>query len=267
VKLLLKNGARIEIWRDLAEASERAALLFCEIALRSVAERGRFRVALPGGSTPKAMLTLLARAEYREALASAWPLTSVFWTDERCVPPDDPQSNFRMGHETLLRHIPSVPASQIHRMRGEDLPERAAALYSSLIESEFGTSDPVFDLILLGMGDDAHTASIFPHSPLLKDGTGDKLVAAPYVKKLRAHRLTLTLRPLNHAANVIFLVSGKEKSTLLDKVFASLEEDEALPARYVRPLEGELTWLVDEEAARLLSSEPSGLSPHAHAPV
>ena len=253
MKTFLKNGARVEVLRDLAQASERAAGVFRAVALRSVEERGVFRVALPGGSTPKALLSLLADGDHKASLARVWPLASVFWTDERCVPPDDPQSNFRMAHTALLMHVP-VPASRIHRMRGEDeQPQRAASAYASVIEGEFGTSDPVFDLILLGMGDDAHTASIFPRSPLLKDGAGDSLVAAPYVSKLRAHRLTLTLRVLNRAANVVFLVSGKDKAATLARVFASPEEDEELPARFVRPANGRLSWLVDEEAARLLT--------------
>jgi 6-phosphogluconolactonase len=252
VKTLLKNGVRVEVLRDLAQASERAADVFRAVALRSVEERGVFRVALPGGSTPKALFSLLAGDDHKEQLARVWPLASVFWTDERCVPPDDPQSNFRMAHTALLMHVP-VPASRVHRMRGEDEPQRAASAYASLIESEFGTSDPVFDLILLGMGDDAHTASIFPRSPLLKDWVEDSLVAAPYVPKLRAHRLTLTLRVLNRAANVVFLVSGKEKAAPLARVFASREEDEELPARFVRPKGGRLGWLVDEEAAHLLN--------------
>ncbi|HEV2912922.1 MAG TPA: 6-phosphogluconolactonase [Pyrinomonadaceae bacterium] len=252
MKVILKNGARIEVMRDLGEASARAAESFRAIALRTIAERGRFRAAIPGGSTPKALFGLLASDEYCEALARIWPHAHVFWTDERCVPPDDPQSNFGMAHRALLSHVP-VPASQVHRMRGEDEPERAAASYASVIESEFGAHDPVFDLVLLGMGEDAHTASIFPRSPLLKDADGHGLVAAPYVEKLRAHRLTLTLRVLNSAANVIFLVSGKDKAAPLSKVFASPDADEELPARYVRPVYGELIWLVDEEAARLLS--------------
>jgi 6-phosphogluconolactonase len=251
VKTLEKNGARIEVWRDLAEASERGAQWFAEVAARSLAERGRFSVALSGGSTPKALFNVLARDAARDPLSRVWPLAHVFWTDERCVPPDDPQSNYLMARDSLLAHT-SVPASQIHRMRGEDEPERAAEDYAALLEREFGTNDPVFDLILLGMGADAHTASIFPHSPLLSDKE-TRLVAAPYVERLLASRLTLTLRVLNRARQVLFLVSGTEKAAPLRKVFASAERERELPARWVRPTDGRLVWLVDEEAAQGLS--------------
>lgn len=250
MKTLEKNGARIEVWPDLAEASERGAQLFAEVAARSLKERGRFSVALSGGSTPKALFNVLAREAGREPLAGIWPRADIFWADERCVPPDDPQSNYRMAQESLLAHT-SVQASRVHRMRGEDEPERAAEDYAALLESLFGTSDPAFDLILLGMGADAHTASIFPRSPLLTD-TETHLVAAPYVEKLRAYRLTLTLRVLNRARHLLFLVSGREKAEPLRKVLASTERDEELPARWVRPTEGQLVWLVDEEAAQLL---------------
>jgi 6-phosphogluconolactonase len=250
VKRFEKNGARIEVSRDLASVSERGAQLFREIAGQSIERQGRFRVALSGGSTPKALFSLLASDAYAESMAHLWRGTEVFWVDERCVPPDDAESNYRMAHESLLSHV-SLPASQIHRMRGEDEPERAAADYASHLESNFATSDPAFDLILLGMGADAHTASIFPHSRVLKDSE-DRLVAAPYVEKLRAHRLTLTLRVLNHARNIIFLVSGREKAEPLCKVFASVERDEELPARWVRPRSGACYWLIDEEAAALL---------------
>jgi 6-phosphogluconolactonase len=258
LKTFRKNGARIEVWRDAAELSARAAELFTAIALRSAEERGRFSVALSGGSTPKALYRLLADDAYQNSLARAWPLTHVFWTDERCVPPLDPQSNYRMALEALLMHVP-VPDEQIHRMRGEDEPASAAALYASALESEFGAPIPVFDLILLGMGTDAHTASIFPHSPLLRDSSADQTVAAIYVEKLSAWRLTLTLRVLNQAQRIIFLVSGAEKAEPLRKVFASIDPDEELPARWVRPTqeaeeeeEGALLWLVDEDAAGLL---------------
>lgn len=252
MKTFERNKARIEVWRDLAQLSERAAELFTDVALRSTQARGRFMVALSGGATPEALFRLLADDAYQHTLARAWPLTHIFWTDERCVPPDDPQSNYRMAHEALLSHVP-VTANQVQRMRGEDEPERAAEDYASVLEREFGTPIPVFDLILLGMGTDAHTASIFPHSPLLKDSSGDRTVAAIYVEKLRAMRLTLTLPVLDRARTVIFLVSGAEKAEPLRKVFASTDLDEELPARWVHPTEGELIWLVDEEAARFLS--------------
>lgn len=251
MKTFEKNGARIEVWRDLTEASARAAELFTQIAVSCVSARGRFSVALSGGSTPKALYSLLADEAQQESLARVWPLTHVFWVDERCVPPDDPQSNYRMTREALLAHV-TVPETQIYRMRGEDDPVHTAQDYAALLETVFGTSAPVFDLILLGMGADAHTASIFPHSPLLKTIDEAPLVAAPFVEKLGSFRLTMTLRVLNRAAHTIFLVAGSDKAEPLRKVFASVEQDTELPARWVRPVSGELVWLVDTDAARLL---------------
>jgi 6-phosphogluconolactonase len=238
------------VWPDLAELSERGAQLFAEIAGQSVKRHSRFSLALSGGSTPKALFNLLADDAYAERMHHLWRGTEVFWVDERCVPPDDPQSNYRMAHEALLSHVELDP-EQIHRMRGEDEPERAAEDYAQHLQSNFGTSDPAFDLVLLGMGADAHTASIFPHSTLLNDSE-ERLVAAPYVEKLGAYRLTFTLRVLNGARCVVFLVSGREKAEPLRQVFASTERDAGLPARWVRPAEGSLVWLVDEEAASLL---------------
>ncbi|HEX8139249.1 MAG TPA: 6-phosphogluconolactonase [Pyrinomonadaceae bacterium] len=251
MRRLEKNGARIEVWANLAEASERGAQVFAEVAGESLSERKLFSVALSGGSTPKALFGVLARDAAREPLSRVWPCANIFWADERCVPPDDAQSNYRMAHEALLAHT-SVDARCVHRMRGEEEPERAAREYAALLEREFGTNEPVFDLILLGMGADAHTASIFPRSPLLTDDE-TRLVAAPYVEKLRSSRLTLTLRVLNRARHILFLASGAEKAEPLRKVFASTERDPELPAGWVRPARGQLLWLLDEEAARLLS--------------
>lgn len=244
------SGARVEVWRDLAEVSERAAELLIGVARESTAEQKRFTLALSGGSTPKALYGLLATDA--KSTRIPWEQTHLFWTDERCVPPDDPQSNYRMAHETLLAHV-NIPSEQIHRMRGEDEPQRAAEAYASELEKCFGPGDPRFSLILLGMGDDGHTASLFPNSPVLADTS--HTVATSYVEKLSSHRLTLTLRTLNAASTTIFLVSGKAKSKALGAVFDSkVIDDASLPVRLVRPARGELIWLVDEPAALLVNS-------------
>lgn len=244
------NGTRVEVWRDLAEVSERAAELLIGVARESTSEHDRFTLALAGGSTPKALYELLATDP--KSTRIQWEQTHLFWTDERCVPPTDSQSNYRMAHETLLAHV-NVPPEQIHRMHGEDEPRHAAEAYASDLEKCFGTGDPRFSLILLGMGDDGHTASLFPTSPALADKT--HTVAANYVEKLSTHRLTMTLRTLNAASTIIFLVSGESKAKALSSVFGSKDkEDSALPARLVKPTKGELIWLVDEPAARLVNS-------------
>lgn len=244
------NGARVEVWRDLAEVSARASELLIGIAREAVTSQGEFSLALSGGSTPQALYQLLASEA--KAARVPWTQTHVFWSDERCVPPDDAESNYRMAHETLLAHVP-VPVEQVHRMRGEDEPERAAEAYAEELAAHFGASLPRFSLILLGMGADGHTASLFPHSPALKET--QRTVTATYVEKLASHRLTLTLPALNAAATVLFLVSGEAKAAALNAVFESdAIEDGSCPARLVRPAQGELIWLVDEAAAKLVSS-------------
>ncbi len=243
------NGARVEIWRDLAELSERASELLIGIAREAANEHGGFALALSGGSTPKALYELLATEE--KSARIPWEQSHIFWSDERCVPPSDSESNYRMAHETLLSRVP-VPAAQVHRMRGEDEPERAAEAYAVELENHFGAGDPRFSLILLGMGDDGHTASLFPHTNALADTA--HTVAANYVEKLASHRLTMTLRTLNAAATVIFQVSGEAKAAALNNVFESgAIEDAPPPARLVRPAQGELIWLVDEAAAKLIN--------------
>ncbi|MBV9957154.1 MAG: 6-phosphogluconolactonase [Acidobacteria bacterium] len=244
------NGARVEVWRDVGEISERAAELVIGIA-REAAGRGEFTLALSGGSTPRALYELLATEE--KSARVPWEQTQVFWSDERCVPPDDAESNYRLAHEALLSRVP-VPAEHVHRMRGEDEPGAAAAAYAGELEKNVGAGDPRLSLILLGMGEDGHTASLFPQTDALKDTV--HTVAANYVEKLKSHRLTMTLRTLNAAATVIFLVSGAAKSEALSKVFESdAVADGSLPARLVRPAQGELIWLVDEDAARLVTNK------------
>jgi 6-phosphogluconolactonase len=243
------KGARVEVWRDLAEVSERAAELLIGVAREAASERGQFALALSGGSTPKALYQILASEE--KAARIPWHETHVFWSDERCVPPSDVESNYRMAHETLLAHTP-VPPEQIHRMRGEDEPARAAESYEEELRNYFGDDEPRFSLILLGMGEDGHTASLFPHSPALAET--NLTVAANYVKQLDSHRLTLTLRTLNAAATIIFLVSGEAKAAALAAVFdeSNANEDGSLPASMVRPVRGEVIWVVDEAAAKLV---------------
>jgi 6-phosphogluconolactonase len=192
-------------------------------------------VALSGGSTPKLLYQLLADEQFRGQVR--WSSTHFFWSDERHVPPDHPDSNYRMAHEALLSRVP-VPESNVHRIRSENpSAQEAADEYEKIIV-------PRLDLILLGLGADGHTASIFPGSDVLHEAK--RLVAAPWVEKLNAYRITMTLPLLNNGASILFLVSGAEKAEIVTEV---LEGPRKYPAQFVQPTNGELIWMLDRDAA------------------
>ena len=241
-------GARkITICRDIAELAKKAADCFVVLANEAAAETGRFTVALSGGSTPKVLYSLLATPEYNGSIP--WSQVHFFWGDERCVPPDHPDSNYRMVHEALLVKI-TIPGANIHRMAGEKEPKLAAAEYENDLKTFFRLSSgalPRFDLMLLGLGEDGHTASLFPGSEALAEK--ERLVVAPYVEKLRAHRLSLSLPVINSAAMIVFLVAGKSKAEILQKILESKPESSPFPAASVQPQNGHLTWLIDQDGA------------------
>ena len=217
----------------------------------AAAARGVCNVALSGGSTPKALYELLASPSFRERMP--WVRTHLFWGDERLVPPDDAQSNYRMASEVLLRYAP-IPAANVHRIHGE-APDAAgaAAHYENVLRHTLWPADgrpPRFDLILLGMGEDGHTASLFPGNAALSERS--RWVVAPWVEKLHAHRVTLTFAVLNEAANILFVVSGRSKAETLERVFTGNESADLLPCRGVEPRDGRLTWFVDRAAASRL---------------
>lgn len=229
------------------ELFEAAAEEVVHAAKEAVAQRGRFTIALPGGSTPKNLFNLLA-TNARTVLP--WDRTFFFWGDERHVPPTDPDSNYRMAEETMLSKIP-VAAGNVFRIPAENPDASAAAeAYEQTLRKFFqlGPGEvPIFDLILLGMGPDGHTASLFPGSAGLQEKS--RLVIANWVDKLKTSRLTLTLPVLNAARCVTFLVSGTDKAAMLKTV---LEEDapaEQYPSKLIRPNNGKLIWLVDRAAA------------------
>jgi 6-phosphogluconolactonase len=227
------------------ELAEAAARDFATRAQEAIDERGRFAVALAGGSTPKATYEVLAR-DYANELD--WSRVHVFFGDERTVPPDDEDSNYRMAYETLLSH---VPVGSVHRMRGELPPDEAAAAYEEEVRAFFGQVDvPRFDLILCGLGEDGHTLSLFPETAAL-DVT-DRWVVANPVLKLGTTRLTLTIPVLNESRAVTFLVAGESKAEALKEVLEGDADPRAYPAKLVRPESGDLTWMVDRAATRLL---------------
>jgi 6-phosphogluconolactonase len=238
---------------DAAGLAAEAAKSFVDAARDAVERRGRFSAALSGGETPRPLYRLLATEPYSRLID--WQKIHVFWSDERCVPPDHPESNYGMARETLLRHVP-IPEGNIHRMAGEAEPVEAARLYEEMLHRFFiKESRARFDLTLLGMGSDGHTASLFPGTKVLAEKT--RWVAAYYVDNIRAWRITLTAAAINDSRRVIFLVSGKAKAPALRRVLApGPDEQEEFPAQMIRPADGKLRWLTDEEAASLLPGKP-----------
>jgi 6-phosphogluconolactonase len=232
---------------DLARA---AAEYFVSQSAKAVAERGSFTVALSGGSTPKALYELLASPSESFRDKIPWPDIHFFWSDERHVPPDNPDSNYHMANDAMLSSVP-VSQNNIHRIHGENPhAAQAAQQYEEEIQAVTGEDLPRLDLVLLGLGADGHTASIFPDSELLHET--ERLVAAPWVEKLNTHRITMTLPLLNNATSVVFLVSGSEKAEIVKEV---LEGPKRYPAQAVSPVKGELLWLLDKEAASKLNAQ------------
>jgi 6-phosphogluconolactonase len=229
------------------------ARMFVEWAWQAIARYSAFRVALSGGSTPQNLYRHLASETYRKQVD--WAKVHLFWGDERCVPPDDPESNYGMARRELLLRVP-IPGANVHRMEAEraDLG-RAAQEYEELLRAEVERDEhgfPRFDLIFLGLGTDGHTASLFPGARGIR--TTSRWVSTPLVPKLGKRRMTLTLPVLNAARRVLFLVVGAEKAAILRTV---LEEnvDPPLPAQLVRPRDGQKLLLVDRAAAALLARQ------------
>ena len=220
----------IEIFANAQELARRAAEYFVARSGEAVAQKGFFTVALSGGSTPKALYQLLVNLDV------PWSRTQFFWSDERHVPPDHPDSNYRIAHEAMLSRVP-VPESNIHRIHGENPDAEEAA-------NEYEQTLLQLDLILLGLGTDGHTASIFPGSEVLHETK--RLVAAPWVEKLKTYRITMTLPLLNNGASVLFLVSGAEKAEIVKEV---IEGPKQYPAQFVQPNHGQLLWMLDKDAA------------------
>lgn len=227
-----------------------AADLFVACAQTAQAEARDFRVALSGGSTPRRFHALLAASPRREQVD--WSRVQFFWGDERCVPPDDPESNYRMARATLLDAL-NIPASQIHRMRGEDDPATAARAYEAEIREVFGSGPhdiPRFDLIYAGMGPDGHTLSLFPHTAALR--VSDRLVTENVVPQLNTTRITFTVPLANGAACVAFVIAGPDKADALAEVLQGAYNPEQYPSQLIAPA-GELRFIVDEAAAAKLA--------------
>jgi 6-phosphogluconolactonase len=238
----MSGTKEIRIFPDVAAIAAAAAEEFVRLAPATV--------ALSGGNTPRVLYELLAARN-----DIAWDKIQFFFGDERHVPPDHPDSNYRMAKESMFSHVP-IPESNVHRIKTEN-PDAAAAAaeYAAELRETFHLHDgefPRFDLVLLGMGPDGHTASLFPGTDVLNEH--DALVAAPWVAKMHGFRITMTLPVLNNAANVVFMAGGLEKASVLKMVLEE-KSDPPFPSQLVRPTDGRLLWMVDRAAARFLQGQ------------
>lgn len=223
------------------------AELFLDVGQTAMADRGCFRVALSGGNTPRRAYELLAQEPL--SLEIPWSDVFVYFGDERCVPPDDEQSNYRMASKALLDHVP-IPPHNVHRMRGEADPAQAANEYATILRTDMGVP-PRFDLVLLGLGPDGHTASLFPGTP--PDTDDGALVRAVYAKSQMMWRVTLTPEVINAARVVAFAAEGAEKADILSKVYQGPLDSTLYPSQIVHPQpKGRLIWIVDQLAAGML---------------
>jgi 6-phosphogluconolactonase len=238
------NG-RLEVFRSPEALLQAAAERIVACLREAILTEGKASFALSGGTTPRGVYELLGAEQYRSRLD--WRKIHLFWSDERCVGPSMPESNFRMANKSLIRNVP-IPSRNIHRIRGELEPREAAYESEADIRRFFGLNEggfPRFSLVLLGLGEDGHTASLFPETEVLNEE--HRIVSEVYVKTLAAFRVTLTIPAINNAAAAIFLVSGKTKAGILREVLE--ERNPRYPAQFVKLDNGQLFWLVDNEAA------------------
>jgi 6-phosphogluconolactonase len=238
------RGVRIEIHADAHAAARAGAERFAAQAVAAVDARGRFSVALSGGTAPQELYSLYAQEPF--AARIPWDAVHLFWGDERCVPPLHPRSNFAMAWRAFIRDVP-IPAENIHRIPGELPAEEGAARYRDELAAFFGAGVPRFDLIHLGLGPDAHTCSLFPFDQLLRERT--LTVAPALMRELGEPRVTITLPVVNEAARVEMFVVGAGKAEVVRKVLQGPLDPFRLPAQLVRPARGDCVWVMDRAAA------------------
>jgi len=241
------------VFRNPQKTAAAAAERFAELAQESIDDHGQFLVALSGGSTPRPMYQLLGEKGWQNRID--WSKVQLFWSDERCLPPENEDSNYRMTRASLLEHIP-VPEDNIHRIKGELDPEQAADEYEKLLHRVFRMDEegddskprfPRFDLVMLGLGENGHTASLFPNTRALEEQ--ERWVVANFIPEMEAWRITFTYPLINHAAHVMFLVTGEQKAQIFHELLEGNNEQLEYPALGIEPIDGTLEWFLDEAAA------------------
>lgn len=240
----------IRIHNDLDALSHAAAETFMLLSRQAGMTCGRFSVALSGGETPRRLYELLASPPYAERIH--WDAVHVFWSDERCVPEDDPRSNYNMAHQVLLSRVP-IPPENIHPLRCIESPQEMAIHYEEELRQFFNTSNPNFHLVLLGLGADGHIASLFPHTPVLNEK--QRWVSQVFNREQNIHRVTFTAPFINQANQIIFLVSGLDKAGVLERVLEGPFQPRKLPAQLIRLHGGQPLWLVDKAASHKLRAQ------------
>ena len=242
----------VDIYPGPADVARAAAEMFASCAAEAVKARGVARLAISGGSTPKTMLTMLASPDEPFLKSIPWDKVQLFWVDERCVGPEHPESNYGMTKRAMLDGVP-LPAQNVHRIEGELDPEVCASKYEAEIRNAFkleGAETPTFDLVLLGMGPDGHTASLFPHTDALNEMA--RIYVANHVPQKDTYRVTMTWPVITQGRQVAFLIEGAGKAEVLQAVFEGPYQPETYPSQLIRPASGKLTLLLDEAAAAKL---------------
>lgn len=236
----------IFIFSDAEHTANAAATAWIELARQTITERGSFHVALSGGSTPKRLYQLIAQSQDADTLD--WQRIHIYFGDERCVPPDHPDSNFGMASDALLSHV-DCPSANVHRVAGELGPEQAAETYAKELQTYLPRDDQEqtqFDLVLLGIGDDGHTASLFPGTPALDEKIKD--TSAVYVEKFDSWRVTLTYPIINRSARIWVIATGESKADVIGEVLSSVPQPPRFPIQAIKP-RGELNWYLDTASA------------------
>lgn len=242
----------VHIYKDPAAVSEALALWITEEIEHRLKHHDRFTWVVTGGNSPKQLYELLGKAPYRDRID--WSKLHIFWGDERAVPFADERNNARMTYEHLLNHVPVLP-SQVHVMRTDINPDASAKAYEAILQEYFPPAGASFDLVLNGMGDDGHTLSLFPHTPVIHETKA--WVTSFWLEAQQMHRITLTAPVVNRARRVVFLTFGAGKAKAFYEVLKGERNVDQYPSQVIHPPEGELHWFVDEAAARLYTSTES----------